>query len=52
MEFKRVTDLEEIDALPDDATILVIDGDKAKRISKDNAKFGGGSVTFFKMVEE
>lgn len=48
MEFKRVTDLEEIDALPDDATILVIDGDAAKRISKANAKFGGGGgVTVF-----
>lgn len=47
LEFRSVTDLEELDALPDDAAILVLDGGKAKQISKENAKFGGGSVTKF-----
>lgn len=48
MEFRSITDLEQLEALPDDAQILVIDGDTAKRISKTNAKFGGGAmvVTF------
>ncbi len=47
MEFRSITDLEQLENLPDDAQILVIDGDTAKRISKANAKFGGGSVTTF-----
>lgn len=45
IEFRSVTDLEELDALPDDASILVVDNGTAKQISKSNAKFGGGSVT-------
>lgn len=48
MEFRSITDLEQLEALPDDAQILVIDNNTAKRISKTNAKFGGGAmvVTF------
>lgn len=42
MEFRSITDLEQLEALPDDAQILVIDNNTAKRISKTNAKFGGG----------
>lgn len=50
MEFRNVTNLEELETLPDDAKILVIDAGTAKQISKANAKFGGGSVTVFNVV--
>ena len=48
MEFRSITNLEELKTLPDDAKILVIDAGTAKQISKANAKFGGGAmvVTF------
>lgn len=48
MEFRSITDLEQLETLPDDAQILIIDNNTAKRISKANAKFGGGAmvVTF------
>ena len=48
MEFRNITNLEELKTLPDDAKILVIDAGTAKQISKANAKFGGGAmvVTF------
>ena len=52
MEFRNVTNLEELKTLPDDAKILVIDTGTAKQISKANAKFGGGSVTVFNVVRE
>lgn len=52
MEFRNVTNLEELETLPDDAKILVIDAGTAKQISKENAKFGGGSVTVFNVVRE
>ena len=42
MNFRSITDLTELESLPDDAKILVIDGGTAKQISKENAKFGGG----------
>ena len=43
MEFRSITELEQLEALPDDAQILVIDNNTAKRISKTNAHFGGGA---------
>lgn len=48
MEFRNITNLEELETLPNDAKILVIDAGTAKQISKANAKFGGGAmvVTF------
>ena len=52
MEFRSIASLEELETLPDDAQILIIDNNTAKRISKTNAKFGGGSVTVFNLVEE
>lgn len=52
MEFRSIADLEQLETLPDDAQILVVDNNTAKRISKANAKFDGGSVTVFKVVEE
>ena len=44
MEFRSITNLEQLEALPDDAQILVIDNNTAKRISKTNAHFGGGGA--------
>ena len=52
MEFRSITDLEQLEALPEDAQILIIDNNTAKCISKTNAKFSGGSVTVFNIVEE
>ena len=50
MEFRSIASLEELETLPDDAQILIIDKNTAKRISKTNAQFGGGAgamvVTF------
>ena len=48
MEFRNITNLEELKTLPDDPKIIVIDSGTAKQISKANAKFGGGAmvVTF------
>ena len=50
MEVRSITDLEQLESLPDNAQILIIDNNTAKRISKTNAHFGGGAgamvVTF------
>ena len=50
MEFRSIASLEELETLPDNAQILIIDNNTAKRISKTNANFGGGAgamvVTF------
>lgn len=48
IEFRDVAELEEITEIPEDADILVIVDGVAKRIIKENAKFGGGgSATVF-----
>ena len=54
ISFRSVTDLEEVEALDDVAYIVVIENGTAKRISKANAKFGGGggSVTKYVLVKE
>ena len=44
MEFRSIASLEELETLPDDAQILIIDNNTAKRISKANAHFGGGGA--------
>ena len=44
MEFRSIASLEELETLPDNAQILIIDNNTAKRISKTNAQFGGGGV--------
>lgn len=51
LTLRSVTELEELEALPDNAKILVIDSGAAKQISKLNAKFGGG-VTVFDYYQE
>ena len=43
ISFRSITDLEEVEALDDGAYIIVIENGAAKRISKANANFGGGS---------
>lgn len=52
ISFRSVTDLEEVEALDDGACILVVENGTAKRISKANANFGGGSVTKYILTEE
>ena len=54
ISFRSITDLEEVEALDDGAYIIVIENGAAKRISKANAKFGGGgsSVTKYVLVRE
>lgn len=52
ISFRSVTDLEEVEALDDGAYIVVIENGTAKRISKANAKFGGGSVTKYIVTQE
>ena len=44
MELRSIASLEELETLPDNAQILVIDNNTAKRISKTNAQFGGGGA--------
>lgn len=50
IEYKEITQLEKLDELADGSYILVIQDGTAKLISKENAKFGGGSVTIFNLV--
>lgn len=52
ISFRSVADLEEVAALDDGAYIIVIENGTAKRISKTNANFGGGSVTKYILKEE
>ena len=52
ISFRPVTDLEEVEALDDGAYIIVIENGTAKRISKVNANFGGGSVTKYIVTQE
>lgn len=49
-EYRKITEVEEIDALTGDEKILVEDHGTLKRIGKDNAKFGGGGVTVFTLT--
>lgn len=44
ISFRDITDLEPIDSIPDNADIVVVVDGVAKRISKENAKFGGGAA--------
>lgn len=52
IEYKEVTQLEKLDELADGSYILIIQDGTAKLISKENAKFGGSSVTIFDVVED
>lgn len=47
LEFRSVTDLEEVAALADDDSLLLVSNGTAKQIKKINAKLGGGATTIF-----
>lgn len=46
-EFRKITEVEEVEKLIGNEKILVNDNGALKQISSDNAKFGGGGVTVF-----
>ena len=54
ISFRSITDLEEVETLDDGAYIIVIENGAAKRISKANAKCGGGggSVAKYMVTQE
>ena len=52
IEFRDVTQLEPLEALEDGDYLVVVQDGVAKRISKTNAKFGGGIVTTFYLKAE
>lgn len=47
LEFRSVTDLEEITELSDDDRLLLVSNGTAKQIKKTNAKLGGGATTIY-----
>lgn len=47
LEFRSVTDLEEITELSDDDSLLLVSNGTAKQIKKTNAKLGGGATTIY-----
>lgn len=47
LEFRSVTDLEEVAALADDDSLLLVSNGTAKQIKKINAKLGGGATTIY-----
>lgn len=51
IEYKEITQLEKLDTLADGSYIMVVQDGTAKLISKENAKFGGGSITTFDAVD-
>lgn len=52
IEFRDVTQLEPLEALEDGDYLVVVRDGVAKRISKADAKFGGGTVTTFYLKAE
>lgn len=51
LEFRSVTDLEEITELSDDDSLLLVSDGTAKQIKKTNAKLGGGATTIYSVDE-
>lgn len=51
LEFRSVTDLEEITELSDDDSLLLVSNGTAKQIKKTNAKLGGGATTIYSVDE-
>ena len=51
LEFRSVTDLEEITELSDDDSLLLVSNGTAKQIKKTNAKLGGGATTIYAAAE-
>ena len=52
IEFRDVTQLEPLEALEDGDYLVVVRDGVAKRISKADAKFGGGAATTFYLKAE
>lgn len=52
IEFRDVTQLEPLEALEDGDYLVVVRDGVAKRISKADAKFGGGAMTTFYLAAE
>lgn len=52
IEFRDVTQLEPLEALEDGDYLVVVRDGVAKRISKADAKFGGGAITTFYLNAE
>lgn len=52
IEFRDVTQLEPLEALEDGDYLVVVRDGVAKRISKADAKFGGGTATTFYIAAE
>lgn len=52
IEFRDVTQLEPLEALEDGDYLVVVRDGVAKRISKADAKFGGGTTTTFYLAAE
>lgn len=52
IEFRDVTQLEPLEALEDGDYLVVVRDGVAKRISKADAKFGGGTTTFYLAAKE
>ena len=50
IEFRDVTQLEPLEALEDGDYLVVVRDGVAKRISKADAKLGGGAVTTFYVI--
>ena len=48
---KSITEVPEVTEVPDDAKIIINVNGTAKQVTKENAKFGGGSTTVFTAVE-
>lgn len=51
LEFRNVTDLEEVAALADDDSLLLVSNGTAKQIKKINAKLGGGATTIYSVSD-
>lgn len=58
MELRKVTELAELEELPRDASIILVDGNEAKRMPAEKAGLGGNSqnpsaqVTVFQRKEK
>lgn len=51
VEYRDVTQCEQLSKLPDGAYVVVVDNGDMKLISKENAKFGGSVITTYEVVE-
>lgn len=52
IEYRDIMQCEQLNELPDGAYVVVIDNGDMKIISKENAKFGGGTITAYYLVPD